>query len=641
MDISEKKSFFKLNSDICCVCLQQDNLQVIKENEFLYEIFIKLSGKRVRLRNFTFCITCSRKLELISNFIYSFKNHCQLEFFKKESCCEFCFDSNTMTKFPQHLSDVFQKITDFQPIFNCSTNICYKCLNILEETSTFIDIIKNNEQSMKHVVTIKQEIIKENLCDHVKSNEALKIEIKEEINDVDDIFEETPEVKTEFFDETESTGEVIEDGECSENVLKMEIGDEGLQYNYEENIPIHCSVCNRSFETTGGLLNHLKRRLRCRYQTKFVAQFWKCFLKKVAKPFKCQVCLKYFSSIYQKDKHTEAHFGKACVACIFCGEYFIKQKEYLQHYRNHSTKQFPIKCKICPRRFPTKTVYIKHLKTHKDISKNRYRCKKCGSTHSKKSLLLKHTQKEKLNCAYCTKTFCKKSDLTSHLRSHTGEKPYQCAVCSWRFSFKGNLIKHCTIHTGYKAHTCEICLKSFSRADYLKSHYVGVHKKEIAIRKRRQYKKKIVVKSRCVCNICDKVCPSKTSLTSHMRVHNREDTFKCTVCDKSFRYKGLLNGHMKIHLNYRPYACGLCPKTFIKRNDLTRHTKTHTKEKNFKCEICGDRFSRKDVLRLHLRGHTGQRPYECEYCLKTFIQKSNMTHHLKKCRSIFKIDFSD
>lgn len=228
--------------------------------------------------------------------------------------------------------------------------------------------------------------------------------------------------------------------------------------------------------------------------------------------------------------------------CQICGKLTIKHSEYLKHFIIHVTKKTPVRCKFCPKKFTTKFVYFKHLLKHKKTTKHS-KCKICFSTFSEKSIKA-HNKQAKLSCNYCTKPFCIKSQLTVHLRSHTGEKPFQCAVCLHSFSTKGNLIKHSRTHTGSKPYSCKTCLKRFSRPDYLNKHYQTIHK---AIYESSNHKNRTPIAFKAFekkneeeveCGICSNKYPSKQSLISHMRVHNKEKNFQCEICSKTFLYKG-------------------------------------------------------------------------------------------------------
>ncbi|CAH1778180.1 unnamed protein product, partial [Owenia fusiformis] len=56
------------------------------------------------------------------------------------------------------------------------------------------------------------------------------------------------------------------------------------------------------------------------------------------------------------------------------------------------------------------------------------------------------TQKPRVKCPICLKTFMRKQALGYHMNIHTGEKPFKCKLCPKSFPNPGTLNKHTKRH---------------------------------------------------------------------------------------------------------------------------------------------------------------------------------------------------
>ena len=114
-----------------------------------------------------------------------------------------------------------------------------------------------------------------------------------------------------------------------------------------------------------------------------------------SKAYKCDVCLKVFTSKPNLINHYRTHTGEKPFACQICDRKFAQKNNLLRHQATHSEIK-PFKCSICPedRFFKTKYQLNQHMAFHYEpkfsCSHSNYKChtkshlKKHETTHTKK-----------------------------------------------------------------------------------------------------------------------------------------------------------------------------------------------------------------------------------------------------------------
>lgn len=181
-----------------------------------------------------------------------------------------------------------------------------------------------------------------------------------------------------------------------------------------------------------------------------------------------------------------------------------------------------------------------------------------------------------------------------------------------------------------RKYRCQHCDKSFPHWPRFLRHQVAIHGIE----------NKHAGLSRCVCDLCGKVCVNKDTLTMHRLTHrnaSKEDfKYKCSYCERLFRSKYGKEHHEQTHTRDYKYKCRFCDMGFPQINRLLFHeAKKHnyvtTDATFFSCSVCGEYFLSAYALSLHESTHSDNRSYGCEFCDKKFKLLQNKTYHQSNC----------
>ncbi|XP_055640746.1 zinc finger protein 568-like isoform X2 [Toxorhynchites rutilus septentrionalis] len=132
------------------------------------------------------------------------------------------------------------------------------------------------------------------------------------------------------------------------------------------------------------------------------------------------------------------------------------------------------------------------------------------------------------------------------------------------------------------------------------------------------------------CDICGKMCTTRTKLKIHRNSHLKITPFKCPMenCLKAFKSKIGLDEHVAKHTGNYPISCDICGKGFLNQSYLTAHQRTHSQEKTFRCNICKQAtFKTKKSLIDHKNRHLGLKPFECEQCGRQFTNRYLLQQH--------------
>ncbi|XP_001948732.2 gastrula zinc finger protein XlCGF57.1 [Acyrthosiphon pisum] len=260
---------------------------------------------------------------------------------------------------------------------------------------------------------------------------------------------------------------------------------------------------------------------------------------------------------------------------------------------------------------------------------NLFPCQKCkhqlGSFEELEEHLKTHQLKSKftnlhLTCAYCNKSFYKKSNLRLHMLIHENIKPYACLYCDRQFTQKATRDIHLTKHTGDYLYLCYVCNKKYATKGKLEFH-MKTHQEA-------QYE----------CTLCSKRFSTQQYLNYHMKVHPDQNTsgFNCDVCQTEFKKKRSFLAHRKQEHPFCMFKCPTfeCDKEFSTIQLLNRHIKRlhEAKEKSVICSECGKSFDFPNYLQKHIvRVHGPKRlpKFKCRQCPLRFDNDVMLHVHMQ------------
>ncbi|KAL1109944.1 hypothetical protein AAG570_014101 [Ranatra chinensis] len=131
---------------------------------------------------------------------------------------------------------------------------------------------------------------------------------------------------------------------------------------------------------------------------------------------------------------------------------------------------------------------------------------------------------------------------------------------------------------------CGLCPKSFSSENFLHFHmweHMPFARKMVVPLEQNgspthgnMYRHKLYhSSSQCLCQVCGRVYPTRSTLRAHQITHSNLRPHKCSLCDKTFKRNQDLKFHINQHTGERPYRCPYCPKAFASSGNCFSHRK--------------------------------------------------------------------
>ena len=167
----------------------------------------------------------------------------------------------------------------------------------------------------------------------------------------------------------------------------------------------------------------------------------------------CEHCGKGFSGLNDKNRHVENVHNSMMFGCNYCEKSF-RQEFILDRHVLHDHKGV-YKCNLCKLSFCKKSEMNSHIKTYHPTKTTKPKCKICGNFFSENKKLLDHIKfvHEKImgthECEYCDKIFNHRSDLNRHFERIHAAKDYNCPYCTKKFGGTRTLNEHLKTHNSH------------------------------------------------------------------------------------------------------------------------------------------------------------------------------------------------
>ncbi|XP_052091167.1 zinc finger protein 585A-like [Mytilus californianus] len=467
-----------------------------------------------------------------------------------------------------------------------------------------------------------------------------------------------------------------------------------------------CPICEKEFGYRRNYRNHVKTH-------------------STGKQFECTTCGKSFHLKHHLRHHMTKHMVEKPYKCTICDKRFSNYSMWYCHFKTHNTKgDYKFQCSICTKFFLTGAHLKFHLKTHKHGNS------KASENNQLKSQSTVAEQSGDYICTICSDSFHDKISLKQHeILVHEEKLNGDLSlVGSDNFSIVGemeddmsgqstdleliknniqndqsvldknlpvmqstadpNLINDKNMDALLTQNASEKSLincfesseeqsieKESSKLSEHDDTYLDLSSCSDSLKNAPDIGAKSDNKQkRFDCSECSKSFSRRDSLTTHFRIHTRQNIHECNLCGKIFPKRSNFIRHMescgkrerRIAKNVlpnetysedltdreqfdasqnahcdktsevgrlskslnKPFSCDVCDKSFTMKSSLVTHYKLHTGKNLMECDVCGKKFTKSYTYLRHIRTHTGDKPHKCDYCERGFGDKSSLNRHL-------------
>lgn len=457
----------------------------------------------------------------------------------------------------------------------------------------------------------------------------------------------------------------------------------------------YCHVCNKSFKTNRGMLQHC------------------AIYHEAQETYFCHICERQFLTKTNYKNHMRYHQD---LVCCFCNSGWINNASMLEHVRTCHTDRLFV-CRFCNRTERLKKCLNRHLRTSHQQEVNPYLCGHCGtSSRSYESYekLTDHLQqqhhedeasvdeKDAYGALLHDSLFSKELDLHEmdvivkeqelflqnfHLIRSGHEKQEFTRPIEPRIdqrmvledfldeAFENDEIWNKYIENGEEyliddydfylkgaennseqesscAYVCPQCQRGFHKQQHLTVHLAEDHDvpsmvcndcgasftrlSNYRIHRREHLKDNVRFRENNIPEMEEALSLVQTTSLDYS-VHEEEGgyIFKCNLCDRTFQRKHNLEKHRCLFYDRHQRPTTEEGETTVERTHQSsiEAPDLPANQEIIYCMLCDRRFSSTSGLKYHLKRHTGIKAFACLYCEKRFTANSNLHAHIRNVHS--------
>ncbi|XP_039444620.1 transcription factor grauzone-like [Culex pipiens pallens] len=332
----------------------------------------------------------------------------------------------------------------------------------------------------------------------------------------------------------------------------------------------------------------------------------------------------------KRKRRTRTNIELNCSLCAdegtYCEPFYTWYKLNVHFKQTHGQNGFMY---CCSKRFVTKPLYLKHIKSHGRSALEQKHCLECKCSFKDESGLARHMiifhtpeEEKQFKCDRCEKAFPEEDLLKSHISWHdeVEQLNHHCAICNRYFTGAGLLRTHNENH--HSTVPAETATEAMSADRRKRSTPEDIAKQDELIS---QY-------VTMICSKCDFVGANFKELSSHAKSAHNMPTYSVICCERKFSKRFRLYEHCLKHLNPDHFKCELCDKTFTDSDGLQSHRwfiHTPVSERPFKCDVCGDAYVKEYLLKAHMDRHLDKerKTHTCDSCGVTYTTLPQLKAH--------------